>query len=164
MSADANGRETMTTTTPSTDTDAPAFDFMQSVYQLPVRVQSDERLVAIHAEFVRKLTHESAGLEMTTLQTILIERIANGYVLLRYHEDHPGEWVGVNTEKDFTQNWRVLVQEFNKILASGEDKRRDALRLAHQDIMLSGLEKIESAENRKAVREFYMNEFAAIGE
>jgi hypothetical protein len=151
--------------TEGTPAEAPeAFDYERSVFQIPARVAEDERYVAIHARLITQLRQEASGLEMTSLQMILIERIANGYVLMRWHEDHPGQWVGVNTEKDFVLNWRSLVAEFNKILSSGEDKRRDALRMKYQDILLEGLTMIEDADNRKAVRSFFMNEFTAIGE
>lgn len=140
------------------------FDYESTVFQIPERVRQDPRYVFIHSRMVAQLRQEASGLEMTTLQMILIERIANGYVLMRWHEDHPGNWIGINTEKDFVLNWRSLVAEFNKILASGEDKRRDALRMKHQDIMLESLALIQDKENRKQVRAFLMDQFAAIGE
>lgn len=146
------------------DPSLPLQSFEDSIFRIPARVASDARYVAIQSEMIRRLRQEASGLEMNTIQYTLIERIANGYVLIRWHEDNPGQWVGVNTEKDFRLEWRQLLAEFNKILASGEDKRRDALRMAHQDIMLEGLELIADPEVRKAVRTFYMDKFAAIGD
>lgn len=150
--------------TPTDVVDEVPFDYESSIFEIPARVRDDPRYVAIHARLVTQLRQEASGLDMTSLQTILIERIANGYVLMRWHEDNPGHWIGVNTEKDFVLNWRSLVAEFNKLLASGEDKRRDALRMKYQDILLEGLAMIEDKENRKAVRAFFMSEFTAIGE
>lgn len=150
--------------TPAAEVDDETFDYESEVFQIPERVANDPRYVRIHARMVAQLRQEASGLEMTTLQMVLIERIANGYVLMRWHEDNPGNWIGVNTEKDFVLNWRSLVSEFNKILSSGEDKRRDALRTKYQDIMLEGLTLIEDKDVRKTVREFLQNEFAAIGE
>ncbi len=150
--------------TETSDDAAAEFDYETTVFQVPELVRDAPRYVSIHGQMVSRLRQEASGLEMTTLQTILIERIANGYVLMRWHEDNPGHWIGVNTEKDFKLNWRALVTEFNKILASGEDQRRDALRLKHQDIMLEGLALIEDKANRAQVRAFYMDQFSAIGE
>lgn len=139
-------------------------NFEEMLFRVPPRIQEDQHYLTIHAEFIRRLRQDAHGLEMTTLQYALIERIATGYVIIRWHEDNPGNWVGVNTEKDFRLEWRALFSEFNKILASGEDKRRDALRLAYQDIVLKGLDFIPDPEVRKAVRTFYMDQFSALGD
>jgi hypothetical protein len=158
----ANGRG-VTIVMPSGGEDD-GFDYEDSVFQIPERVRADPRYVLIHERMVQNLRQEAAGLEMNTLQMILVERIANGYVLMRWHEDHPGNWAGVNTEKDFVLNWRSLVSEFNKILAAGEDKRRTALRDAYERIMIEGLKMIDDVESRAKVKKFYMDEFADIGD
>jgi len=141
-----------------------SFDFEEELFRLPPRVTVDPRYVLIHKEFVKRLKNESAGLTMNTIQTALVERIANGYVLMRWHEDNPGNWIGINTEKDFTLNWRALVTEFNKVLSTGQEKHWAEMKKTYRDIMTDGLRLIADPETRKTVREHYIREFSNIGE
>ena len=140
------------------------FDFAASVFRLPALLRNDPHYVALYEDFARRLQHDASGLSLNTLQVAIIERIASGYVIMRWHEDYPNSWVGLNTEKDFVQNWRGLVSEFNRALASGEDKRRDALKVTYQNIMLGALDLIKDTELKKLVLAHLVTQFTTIGE
>lgn len=145
------------------DLDAAPVNPLDTMFRLPDSLRDDETWQPIFDQMTAQLRREAAGIQMSTLQYILIERIASGYVLIR-HREMTDSWVGVNTEKETKAEWRNLVIEFNRLLANGEDKRREQLIDDMEKIILGGLELIDDSETKKRLRRYYEGELAAIGQ
>lgn len=145
------------------DLDAPPVNPLDEMFRLPDDLRDHAIWQPIFDQMTSQLRREAAGIQMSTLQYILIERIASGYVLIR-HREETHSWIGVNTEKETKAEWRNLVIEFNRLLANGEDKRREQLLDDMEKIILGGLELILDLDVKKQLRQFYEGELAAIGQ
>ncbi len=142
------------------------FNYEDEIFRVPRHLaEAEPRYAAMHEEMVRRLRQEAYGLNMSTVQNLLIARIASEYVLMTYNDDlDRWRYLGTNAEKDARANWRSLVVEFNRMLTAGEDKRRDALMAAMQEILVDGLALIEDRDVRAELRTFYLDKFTTIGE
>lgn len=137
---------------------------MQAAFRLPSWIQDDPELVALHTEILARLQAESMGIPMHTVQELLLERIATGYVEMKWRESGVG-WagLGVGAEDKFRRSWKDLLSEWNRVLERGQETLRDALVQQVTTITMRSLELIEDDENRKAVRLRLTEDFAAIG-
>lgn len=118
-------------------------------------------LVDLYEELIANLRTEAFGIPMTSMQVILIERIATKYVLIKYREREG--WIGVNAEKDSNAQWLDLVKEWNKLLAQGHEQMRERLLEQVEKITSDGVKLIPDAETRQKVRSFYQEQFAKMG-
>lgn len=132
-------------------------------FRLPEAVAADPDLVELYVQTVNRMRQESRGIPMHTVQEFLLERIATQYVLIRYREIH-NDWVGlgVTASRDANQQWLDLVKEWNKVLASGHEKLRDAVLQEVQQAVLDGIALVRAEEDRKALRLHFQERFAAM--
>lgn len=133
-----------------------------TAFELPEYLAADPALVAMYHKAIRDLMAEARGLPMHTVQEFLLERIATKYVIMKFRERN-NNWLGINTEKDFNAQWLDLVKEWNRVLAAGQDKLRDAVLKEAEGISLGSLQLIEDDELRKKLRIYYKEKYAAIG-
>lgn len=147
-------------TTEQQDTTASS-DGLERAFRPPTYISDDPELFALYEEMVRRLRSESMGIPMHTMQEFLIERIATRYVIIRYREEHG--WLGINTEKEFNQQWLELVKEWNRVLAAGHEKLRDAVLRESEEIALAGINLIRDPEDRQRVRLHFKERFARAG-
>ena len=144
-----------------TSLDAPPADPLEGAFVLPSYLAEEPRYATLYATMTARLRQEAKGLPMTTIQTLLLERIATFYVLIRYREDTE-TWAGVNQQKEFNAYWLSLSAEFSKLLAQGEDKRREALVNEIETMVLRAMEVITIKEDRQAVRKLLSEGFARL--
>lgn len=97
------------------------------------------------------MLREASGVSMTTVQRLLIDRIAYNYVDIRKIEanERPAT---LNERKDLNSRWLSMTQEFNRMLADNEDKRRDQLVADVQAMCLDALKRISSDDDKKILR------------
>ncbi len=95
------------------------------VFTLPDTID-DPRLREMYEIIVTRLRHEAANCEMTTVQQLLIERIAYNYVVLRWHESN-NTFSHTTAQKEFNSFWLSMTQEFNKQLRATDTEFRRAL-------------------------------------
>ena len=147
-------------------TDSPA-DIIQasgleSAFGLPDRViEANPDLRDLYDEIVANLRAEAFGIPMSTMQVILIERLATKYILIRHYE-RTG-WLGVNAEKDANAQWSDLMKEWNRLLAQGHTATIDRLLETVEKIAKDGIALIEDKEQRQLLRNHFESNFAAIG-
>ncbi len=147
-------------------TDSPT-DIIQSsgldtAFGLPERVTEDyPDLETLYDEIVANLRTEAFGIPMSTMQVILIERIATKYILIRYYE-RVG-WLGVNAEKDANAQWSDLMKEWNRLLAQGHAAAQERLLDQVAKIAKDGIDLVSDKETRQALRNHFESNFAAIG-
>lgn len=123
---------------------------LQAAFKLPDHVEADELLAGVFDEMVIRLRREAEGIPMSTVQQLLIERIASMYVQIRYMEKTGFD--GVNKQKELNDYWLKLVAEFNRLLSSNDDKRREQLLLDVQNVVMESLKLISDDEERRAIR------------
>jgi hypothetical protein len=135
---------------------------LSEVFVLPPEiVDHNGDLVGIYEELVGNLRAEAFGIPMTSMQVLLIERIATKNVLIK-HRERVG-WLGTNAEKDANSQWLDLVKEWNRLLAQGHEAMRERLLEQVEKITADGVKLIEDTETRQKVRNFYQEQFAAMG-
>jgi hypothetical protein len=81
-------------------------------------------------EFVVDRLRREAGKSLTTLELLLLERIAFNYVSMRGKEAAAGTERGfahATAQKDYNTFWLALVQEFNKQTRQSDAEFREAL-------------------------------------
>lgn len=108
-------------TTPAADD----YASLDVVFTLPDAID-DPRLREMYEIIVARLRREAEHAEMTTVQQLLIERIAYNYVVLRWHEAN-STFSHTTAQKEFNSFWLSMTQEFNKQLRSTDSEFRRAL-------------------------------------
>lgn len=141
--------------------DAEPDDRLERAFRPPQYIAEDEELNALYEEMVGRLRAEALGIPMHTMQQFLIERIATKYVIIRYREEHG--WVGINTEKEFNQQWLELLKEWNRVLQSSQEQMRDALLREAEKISVDAVNLVPDPETRQALRRHFKERYAALG-
>lgn len=141
--------------------DAAPADGLDAAFDLPEHIRDDARLVELHGEIVGRLRREASALPMSTVQTLLLERIAFYYVDLQYKERNNG-FRRPTEQKDYNTFWLSMTSEFNKLLVANQDKVREALLLEIQGIVNSALSLITDKTERQNVRRSLAVAFADI--
>lgn len=130
--------------------------------RLPAEVAADPRYVALYQEWLEKLRAEAVGIPMHTVQQFLLERIASGYVVIRYRENED-TWATPTMARGANAHWLDLVKEWNKVLAANQELQRDAVARAAEQAALDSLSMIEDPELRGRLRQHFKERFSAIG-
>lgn len=99
---------------------------------------------------------------MHTVQEFLLERIATKYVIMKYRE-RTDSWRGVSSERDFSSHWLDLVKEWDKVLASSQEKLRDAILAEVEGIVIEGIQQVPDDNIRKSLRLYFKEAFAQLG-
>lgn len=152
-----------TRVTDNSPLDAAPTDGLERAFELPAYIAEDEVLSDLYAAMVDRLRHEADGLPMPTMQHILMERIATKYVLIKYHEYTGWTGMGVSAERDANAQWLDLVKEWNRLLAAGEEKLRDALLLQMSDIFIAAVEELDKEEDKRKMRRVLSASLAKAG-
>lgn len=139
----------------------PAQEGLEWAFHLPA--DAPEQYHALHREIVARLKSEAAGFPMNTIQTLLLERIAYTYTVIRMKEDGVTQrFIRANEAKDYNSFWMSMTQEFNKLLASGQDKLREVLLLQVKGVVDDAVNSVEDATTRKKLRLALSEGFAKI--
>lgn len=93
-------------------------------YTLPAFVD-DAQLRDLYEVIVARMRREAEGLRMTTVQELLIERIAYNYIICRWRENRGlGEVAGfehTNAAKSYQQFWLDMTRVFHQMLGDRDD-------------------------------------------
>ena len=141
--------------------DAAPPDDLAEAFRLPDEILADEGLVALHGNIVQRLRREASGMPMNTVQNLLLERIAFNYIVLKQKE-RTGGFTSPTQQKDFNTFWLSTTQEFNRLLLANDDKMREALLLEIQGIVVGAMDKITNPDERRDLRRYLQEQFAAI--
>lgn len=130
-------------------------------FHLPA--ETPDEYLALHADIVARLRNEAAGFPMNTIQTLLLERIAYTYVVIRMKEDGVlARFARANEAKDYNTFWMDMTKEFNKLLASGQDKLRETLLLRVKDVVDEAIKVVTDDHSRRELRRALSEGFASI--
>ena len=104
----------------------PPIDDLDTAFELPETVTGPMR--TLYESLVARMRRESDGIPMSTVQLLLIERIAYNYVVLKTREQHPLRHAqgfrNALEQQQWNAFWLSLTSEFNRQLKtySGEDR------------------------------------------
>jgi hypothetical protein len=143
--------------------DLPPEDGLARAFRLPEHIQQDAELVALYDEMVERLRREALGLSMTTMQQLLIERLATKYVIIRYNENTGWQGLSITAEKDMNAQWSDLLKEWNRMLQAGQEKMRDALLGQFEKISQGAVDMVHDKETRQSLRRHFREQFASMG-
>lgn len=143
--------------------DGPPADGLDRAFRLPERIADDESLSELYDEIVKRLRTEALGIPMTTMQQLLIERLATKYVLIRYNESINWAGMSATAEKDMNAQWADLLKEWNRLLASGQEKMRDALLSQVSIIAQDAVKLVTDKDTRQALRRHFSEHFSNLG-
>ncbi len=128
---------------------------LDDAFTLPDAV-SDAKLRSLYEVLVVRMRKEARDLPMTTVQQLLIERIAYNYIVLRSREN--GEMGGFQSaaiQKDFNTFWLSMTQEFNRMLNKQEtltgNERKNLLRAVQQTILKTVNASVSDPQTRSAL-------------
>lgn len=129
---------------------------LDAAFDLP-DVVTDVKLRGLYEVLVARMREEAAHLPMTTIQQLLIERIAFNYIVLRAKER--GELGGFShsgIQKDYNTFWLQMTAEFNKMLGkSGEPlsglERKQLFKEIQQLIVKTIAETVQDPRTRQDV-------------
>jgi hypothetical protein len=146
--------------------DPNALESLDAAFELP-DIVTDVKLRQLYEVLVHRMRKEAEHLPMTTVQMLLIERIAFNYVVLRSKER--GELGGFNNssiQKDYNTFWLTMTQEFNRLLGKVEGVSaadRKTLLKDVQQIIMGVLSTISDARLRTELVEKIAAGFDARG-
>jgi len=132
-----------------------------SIFHVPEEVSGDERLSGIYNEIVQNLRREVEGIPMTTVQNLLIERIATLYVIIK-RRDETDTWLP-RQQKEYNAQFLAAGAEFNKLLQNNQEQQRLATVGKIQGALLAAINRLPDPEARRAMKEFIADEFVKAG-
>jgi hypothetical protein len=142
--------------------DGPPADVLQDALSVPEHIKGT-RWEPIFHEILDRMQREASGLSLGTVQTLLMERIARFYVDMRAREeDGTINRLSIKEQKEFNSFWLAMTVEFNKQLLGSQERLRDALVLAMQEILVQRLAMVSDEKERKALRVALAGDFAQL--
>lgn len=139
---------------------------LDDAFSLP-DVVTDEKLRALYEVLVHRMRSEARHLPMTTVQLLLIERIAANYVILRAKErGELGGFGSSSVQKDYNTFWLSMTAEFNRMLGKAEPlngAERKALLKDMQQIIVSTIATVPDPKVRTDLLERMAAAFETAG-
>jgi len=158
----------MTRKAPAGGPDDDGLRSLDAAFELP-DVVTDPKLRALYEVLVARMRDEAAHLPMTTIQQLLIERIAFNYIVLRAKErGELGGFSHANIQKDYNTFWLQMTAEFNKLLGkSGEPlgnlEKKALFKEMQQLIVKTIAETVQDPRARQAVLTGLADAFSKAG-
>lgn len=122
---------------------------LDGVFHLPEGLVESSNLREMWEVIVSRMRKEAAHLPMSTVQMLLIERIATNYVILREKENRPiGHSQGfahATVQKDFNTFWLTMTKEFNAMLGRTDSAVRRQAMGEVRDLLLGVLEELPTS-------------------
>jgi hypothetical protein len=136
------------------------FEDLDDIFTLPDYIE-DDTLRTAYEVIVNRLRREARHVPMTTIQQLLIERIAVNYIVLRHNENEQ-EFAHTTAQKDFNSFWLSMTHEFNSLVKiTDADYREQLLKQVGKVIRDSLIE--DYPEQAAGIQERLKDEFARQG-
>jgi hypothetical protein len=143
----------------SRDPYSPSGESLDFLYQYgsDATVEQDQ-WESVYDGLIETMKREASGTPMTTVQNLLIERIAYTYVDMRRKE----ATMTMRDRKEYTALWVSMTTEFNKLLKTTEDQRLEDFKISTIDIFMSELDSIPDPDIRQRLLLSVKEKFAAL--
>jgi hypothetical protein len=136
-------------------------DTLACVFVLPDHLRELPQYAEIYDEVTEGLKREASSLPMTTVQKLLLERIAFVYTNIKFLEDTEGFSSASHRQSSYA-TWKDLIKEFNNVLFSNQDKMMESKILEIERIISGVLSTVADEELRRTLRRKIAEELAAI--
>lgn len=135
-------------------------ELFEQLSSLPAEIP--ESLRAIHSELIVRMRNEARAVSMSTIQRMLMERIAYFYIAMKWRETASPEPLSLKEQKEMLDFWIKMTTEFNKLLNATESKSRSTLLAEVELILRESAKKLEDPEKRRELTNYWSAEFARI--
>lgn len=134
---------------------------LDDIFMLPEHLAQHPQISRWHDEQVRKLRADAAGVPMSSVQEMLLERIAFSYADMRYKEmTNPNRTA--RDRRDDNAAFMGMLDSFNRLLEKHNDKIVTDMLLQVQEIIKEAIEMVSDESEKIALRRFLAEAFAAI--
>lgn len=141
------------------DPDLPADgDALEAAFELPEDLP--KKYHDLHTEILTRLRNEARTVSMNMVQTLIMERIAYFFVIMKFKESTSE--IGLKEQKETLEFWLKTSVEFNRMLQASEAKSRTTYLVEIQNILRHSLKKVSDPETRRALAMEWNEEFARI--
>ena len=139
-------------------------DSLDAAFTLPEWVTEDTRLRALYEVIVARMRRESEGVPMNTIQTLLMERIALNYIVMKAREEGTLNTLSAAAQKDHQTWWLAMTAQFNKQLNKAtETEYKDRLLREVVNVIVSVLSKVEDPKLKSQLKNEMMAGFESAG-
>jgi hypothetical protein len=139
-------------------------DSLDDAFILPPEITSDSRLHRLYEVIVSRMRRESDGVPMNTIQTLLMERIALNYIVMKAREQGLLNPLSAAAQKDHQTWWLAMTAQFNKQLNKAtEQEYKDKLFREVINVIVSVLSKVEDPALKLKLKKEMMAGFEAAG-
>lgn len=137
------------------------FSDLDELFTLPEEIELESGLRTAYEVIVMRMRAEARGIPMTTVQQLLIERIAYNYVIMRHHE-RQNEFRTTTAQKEFNNFWLSMTHEFNSLVKVTDSEYREQL-LQHVGKVITDALTEDYPEVAGPIRQRLSEEFAVQG-
>jgi hypothetical protein len=133
----------------------PPLDDLDLAFTLPEHV-TDPHMRQLYEVLVARMRREASHMTMSTVQQLLIERIAYNYIIMRVKEAAAGTQDGfahATAQKEFNTFWLSMTQEFNRQLKSTDTDFRASVLDQLKSIITAVISEVEDAPTQKRMRD-----------
>jgi hypothetical protein len=139
-------------------------DSLDAAFTLPEQITNDVRLHRLYEVIVARMRRESDGVPMNTIQTLLMERIALNYIIMKAREQGLLNPISATAQKDHQTWWLAMTAQFNKQLNKAtEQEYKDKLLREVTNVIISVLSKVEDPKLKAQLKNDLMAGFEAAG-
>jgi len=137
---------------------------LDSAFTLPEQVTADSTLQHLYEVIVDRMRRESEGVPMNTIQTLLMERIALNYIVMKAREQGLLNPLSAAAQKDHQTWWLAMTAQFNKQLNKAtEQEYKDKILREVTNVIVSVLSKVEDPKLKLQLKNDLMSGFEAAG-
>lgn len=137
---------------------APVGDALATAWKLPDEFPAEYH--TLHQEVLTRLRNEARAVSMSTVQSLIMERIAYFYVAMKYKESTSE--IGLKEQKEMLDFWLKTTTEFNRMLQASENKSKTTFLVEIHNILRNSLKQVPDPEIRRLLSSTWNEEFARI--
>lgn len=139
-------------------------DSLDDAFTLPPELVDSPRLNRLYEVIVARMRRESEGVPMNTIQTLLMERIALNYIVMKAREQGLLNPLSAAAQKDHQTWWLAMTAQFNKQLNKAtEQEYKEKLLREVTNVIISVLSKVEDPKLKVQLKNDLMAGFEAAG-
>ena len=132
----------------------------------PQFIEEDDDLVELFNEIVARMRREAMGIPLETNQLLLLSNIATIYVEIQFRDQNDA-WgeapAGPRNSLNMREQWLKYLAEWNKVVKDNKEKLQEKVVQDFLRITKSAADLITNENDRREVRRFLGEQFAASG-
>lgn len=139
-------------------------DSLDAAFTLPPEITNDARLQRLYEVIVSRMRRESEGVPMNTIQTLLMERIALNYIVMKAREQGLLNPLSAAMQKDHQTWWLAMTAQFNKQLNKATEMEvKEKILREVTNVIVNVLSKVPDPKLKQQLKSDLMAGFEAAG-